>query len=297
MAPKHRSHYFVYREGSDSDLLRLGSLCLDYANPRTTLRTYYHHDTAADVKHDAACKTTVDEREYVTIAWNNDSDVSFDAGVDQLAKIGYSSEKASFQLIAVLRGSYKAIFNEQPVLEWLQARLSIAHSLTADLKYFFSRFSIWMLVGIYLVDNARVHSVSSGGQNANLDAKMPLPEPTGLAALAGATVGGSFHLSQNVWATARSKILGRKVWAGQWIKIKARYCDPSAEKPVVDPKQIKLLSVWSQGTEREDDDRPGTALLSLAADGAETEAEEQLTEAEWAKFDSELDQLLEDLED
>ncbi len=41
MAPLERATYFAYDEGFDPQLIRIGSLVFDYANPRTK-RPYNH---------------------------------------------------------------------------------------------------------------------------------------------------------------------------------------------------------------------------------------------------------------
>ena len=43
MAPLERTTFFAYNEGVDPDLLRIGSLVFDYANPRTK-RPYFHRE-------------------------------------------------------------------------------------------------------------------------------------------------------------------------------------------------------------------------------------------------------------
>jgi hypothetical protein len=43
MAPVEEVTYFGYNEGFDSQLLRLGTLVFDYANPRAK-KPYYHHE-------------------------------------------------------------------------------------------------------------------------------------------------------------------------------------------------------------------------------------------------------------
>lgn len=42
MSPKEKVTYFVYNEGVDPNILRLGTLVFDYANPRTTRKAYRH---------------------------------------------------------------------------------------------------------------------------------------------------------------------------------------------------------------------------------------------------------------
>jgi hypothetical protein len=180
---------------------------------------------------------------------------------------------------------------------WLETRLSVAHKLQRMWKNIFAAPKIWLLTGVYYMEDAQVYTIRSESSSADARVTVPIPEPSGITAMLGVKAGMKFKFGREQVIEAEAQILGRKVWAAQWTRVGARYFIKEDASTELSPKQLRLLDVWSVGTERGDND-PWVAELSLPESGSGDglEAGEEYDEKMWKEFENSVDALLEDLE-
>jgi len=184
---------------------------------------------------------------------------------------------------------------------WLQTRLSVAHKLKALYKNLVSAPKIWMLTGIYLIEDAVTFSVTSKSSSGTLAGSDPLAECTGIAALLGVSRGAKVSLGEKLEALAGTQILGKRVWASQWKQVHARYALGSSSL-LAATYNLRLLDIWGIGTQRGSGDGDIFAQVSMC-DGQDPEswaAEEgkgEYSEDVWKVFMAEVDGLLDDLEE
>jgi hypothetical protein len=96
---------------------------------------------------------------------------------------------------------------------------SVAKSITAVTNNLVKAPHVWLLTGTYVIEDGTVFSVRKESSSSNAAAKAPVPEPSGLAALAGLKVGATVRLGDGIEAQASTQIEGKKVWAAQWMKV------------------------------------------------------------------------------
>ena len=189
------------------------------------------------------------------------------------------------------------VLTHKPARLWLQASLSVASKLRAKCKNLLGVPKIWLLTGIYLMEDAVTYSVSLKSSSQSASISIPVPEPTGVAALLGLAVGTRLDLGHNLEGHALAQISGRKVWAAQWLCVSARYL-PAQEAPWEAPalgKILNLLDVWSLTSERSDDiEQVEVDMSNITGDGDQTE---DYDDATWNLFESKVQELLEEAEE
>jgi hypothetical protein len=102
-----------------------------------------------------------------------------------------------------------------------------------------------MLTGIYLIKDASYYTVTSKQSTTGAEAKIPIPEPTGLAELLDLKVNMHVKLSSGSMVTAGGQILGEKVWAAQWQQVDANTIVAKDWEGKA-PNRLKLLGVRSK---------------------------------------------------
>jgi hypothetical protein len=85
------------------------------------------------------------------------------------------------------------------------------------------RPKIWLLAGVYLIEDATTWTVTNRSSGALVAASVPLPDPTALTTLVGLNPSLHYKLGKNFVRGEGTQILGRKVWAAQYQLIKAKY--------------------------------------------------------------------------
>lgn len=186
---------------------------------------------------------------------------------------------------------------------WLETRLSVASHFKTVYKNVVSSPTIWLLTGVYLIDDAKVLVVTSRSSNDSMSGKAPVPEPTGLATLLGISPGASISVGSSYTVQAYTQILGRKVWAAQWARVKARYChvDMASATTQLDLNQLKLLDIFSTGTSRGESMANDIVELNLDAANAEkgdnAKGGEAYDEKLWVEFEERVEELVDDLGD
>jgi hypothetical protein len=111
------------------------------------------------------------------------------------------------------------LLKQDTARQWFQTRLSVARSITASVNNLIKAPDMWLLTGMYIIEDGTVFSVRKESSSSDASAKMPIPEPTGLTELAGVKIGATISLGNGIEALASTQIEGKKVWAAQWIKV------------------------------------------------------------------------------
>jgi hypothetical protein len=169
-------------------------------------------------------------------------------------------------------------------------------------KNAFALPKIWILTGIYYMEDATVFHVRSKSSETTTSGTIPIPEPTGMAQLLGVNPGMTISFGRTVEGQAIAQIGGERVWAAQWTQVGAKYFDAKGSKQQIDLaiNQLKLLNVWSVGTERAPGVQERIAELSIVKSPREDQEEDaapEYNESMWKEFEQHLDSLLEDLDD
>lgn len=203
----------------------------------------------------------------------------------------------------------QVVLNNDKARLWLQSRLSVANKIHTLYKNVVSAPKIWLLTGVYILEDAVTYHVSSKSSTNSASVKVPIPEPTGLAALLGVTVGATASFGRGFEGQALSKVLGKQIWAAQWHQIDARYiytkkADWSAESL---GKQFEILDIMSLGNQRGDVDDIKLAEVHLQSsggtpddfvlDGQVVGAKAEYSDEMWQNFEAEIDDLLEELDE
>lgn len=201
------------------------------------------------------------------------------------------------------------VLKEEVARQWLRTRLSVAHKMCALYKNVVSAPKIWLLTGIYLIDDAATYRISSKSSSNAVSVNVPIPEPSGIAALLGVSAGTRFDFGRGSTGVAETQILGRKVWAAQWHRVDAKYVSAKDSRWDADSlgNQVKILDVLTLGAERGESDEIEIAEVKLAdneataQDGelekAELDNKVEYDDAMWQRFEEEVDDLLEELEE
>lgn len=185
---------------------------------------------------------------------------------------------------------------------WLQTRLSVANKLKAVYGNVFGAPKIWLLTGIYLMDDAVSFVNISHSKSIAASASVPIVEPTGIAALLGASVGARFNMGSGFQGQAFATVKGTKVWAAQWTRVHARFA-VGGDQAALGRHDLRLLDVWSTGTTRGSRGKDGETRVEVSLgdskedDASEAEGNDEYPEEIWARFMEEVDELLDDLED
>jgi hypothetical protein len=111
------------------------------------------------------------------------------------------------------------VLKQDAVQTWFETMFSVAKSITAVTNNLVKAPHVWLLTGTYVIEDGTVFSVRKESSSSNAAAKAPVPEPSGLAALAGLKVGATVRLGDGIEAQASTQIEGKKVWAAQWMKV------------------------------------------------------------------------------
>lgn len=119
---------------------------------------------------------------------------------------------------------FEDLLKDPEVVKWFQTRLSVAKFMSrfyAMAKNAVSPPSIWLLTGTYAIEDATVYSVRLSSSSDKASAKVPVTDPTGLSGLVGLKAGVTVGLGDGVEAHASTQIMGRKIWAARWQKVRS----------------------------------------------------------------------------
>ncbi|CAI6331710.1 unnamed protein product [Periconia digitata] len=309
MAPVERITYFAYNEGIDPSRLPLGTIVFDYANARLSRHSYRPSEDEESVLKESKY-IDEDKRSFCNMLWTQKSDGLLNIDLKKVIEAGHSTSKSDTRLIVGKAGSKVEIIDsdkffddhllkQEAVRQWFETRFSVARSITAAVNNLVKAPHVWLLTGKYVIEDGTVFSVRKESSSSHTAAKVPVPEPSGLSDLAGLKVGVTVRLGNGVEAQASTQIEGRKVWAAQWIKVKARYVANSKAKSdsATVVQTLELHDVWSTGTTRRwDDEAPALQLEKVLDDTAEIDDSSSFDEAWWDRFEDKLAEHLEDLE-
>ncbi|KAL1797140.1 hypothetical protein ACET3X_003746 [Alternaria dauci] len=311
MAPIEKITYFAYNEGIDPTRLPLGMLAFDYANARLSRRSFRPRENDEALLKDCNL-VDEDKRSFCNMLWTEKSDALLNIDLKKVIEAGWNSSKSDARLIVGKKGSKLEIIDsdkffedyllkQDAVRQWFETRLSVARSITAAVNNLIKAPDMWLLTGIYIIEDGTVFSVRKESSSSHASAKMPIPEPTGLTGLAGLKAGATIRIGNGIEAQASTQIEGEKVWAAQWIKVKARYVAISKLRKNTEAVMhtVVLQDVWSTGTTRGWDDEPQAVELGLSnmhEDSTEEGNTSLFDEEWWSKFDDKLASHLEDLD-
>ncbi|KAK4444795.1 hypothetical protein QBC34DRAFT_442299 [Podospora aff. communis PSN243] len=298
MAVREMETYFGYSEpGHDVDRLRIGSLVFDYANPRTK-RPHYGHHEVDELLNDPSIAEKVEYDECsMTLRTNKSS--SFGFGLGELLDLEHSREREMYRHVmgpSGLRVELKdapKFFQENILAEGSKARLWLETRLSAP--------SVWLLTGVHLIDNAVAYTVSSKQLSNAASAAVPIPDPTLIAEMLGASVGARFSVGRGFDLEATSQVRGRRIWRAQWTRVSVKYFTVRATAAGPQPQrlgnQFGLLDVEDIGSVRSNEIHMAeVGVVDASKDEGEIQdVEVELDDEQWAEFERILDQLLEDL--
>ena len=106
---------------------------------------------------------------------------------------------------------------------WLSSRLAIVRKLDKLKALAGKRPEIWLLVKILKVKDAQGISVLQATKDVKTSAKVPVPDPTGVAHIAALKAGANLDLGSGVSCRASSIFRDDKIWAAQYQKLNVRY--------------------------------------------------------------------------
>ncbi|KAL0940722.1 uncharacterized protein CTRU02_203484 [Colletotrichum truncatum] len=310
MLPAERVTYFGYYEGLDPKLLRLGSMVLDYANPRHKC-PYYHGEVPN--MFEPPVIATADERPYCSMSEKRTSSFGGDIGLGHLLLVESSRSKLSSRLVVGTQGSKVELINpleffsqmlqEDGVRKWLEVVLTVASGLQKTWKNAFASPKIWLLTGVYLIEDATCLAVSSKSSSAGLSTDVVIPDLAGIAALLNTNIHAKVSLTNDTEGYVETKILGRRVWAAQWQQISASYVLTQKQEWNVRSRgmRLKLLDRFSVGTERGEADKVEMVDLKLdltfATENDSRCGDNGQDEKMWHQFEEEFNELMEELEE
>jgi hypothetical protein len=162
------------------------------------------------------------------------------------------------------------------------------------------RPKIWLLTGVYLIEDATTWTVTNRSSGALVAGSVPLPDPTALTTLVGLNPSLHYEVGKNFVRREGTQILGRKVWAAQYQLIKAKYVTV-AEGTELPVDRIKLLSILSTQKSRGEGNvidlhlSDDFALEKLEED--DVQVEKEFTKDYWKDFETEVKELEEELAD
>ncbi|MCJ1385653.1 hypothetical protein MMC17_008776 [Xylographa soralifera] len=270
MAPLERRTYFGYREGLDPSVMTLGSLLFDYTNPRTK-RPYIHEDLSSAATEQWCL---VDERSSCYIAYKGDNRISFGVGLNDLAAIDTNRSGSSYSVVASPKGSRvelkepevfftNQVLTDQKARFWLQSRLSVASWLKLRKGLTERSPRIWLLTGLYFMEDASFLDVFDSGSSFGVEGAAPIPEPSGIASLLQLSVGARAKIGSRNVAVASSKVLGKKVWAAQFQLVRAKYVTEHKWNDA-SVHILRLVDVFSLETRRVANTKGNAAEVDLA---------------------------------
>ena len=100
---------------------------------------------------------------------------------------------------------------EKDAVFWLETRLSVMRKIDYLYTKLRSNPHIWMLTGLELLEDATHIDVQGRTSENSAAAAVPVPEPTGFAALAGISIGGQIHYGSGNTMTAGRKVKGSNI--------------------------------------------------------------------------------------
>lgn len=165
-------------------------------------------------------------------------------------------------------------------------------------KTFKRRPKIWLLTGIYEIEDATTCVVTRKSSKSGVNATVPIPEPTGLATLL-LQPGAKVELGSGTTISSRVQIMGMKVWAAQWQQVEAKFllAEDWKDKGEI-ANRLKLLDLVSLQVERGTADTKYAEVDLNDEDVASVQGDgELLDEDYWAMFDREVERTEEDFEE
>jgi len=302
MAPYEKSTYFGYREGHDPSLLQLGSLVFDYANPLHK-RPFFARGKPFD--NVGPPMVSSDSRKDCYMMSEGGENASFGIGVLDYAQLDLLRQNSRYLMVAAKTGSKIFLIDTLKYLEnvvlkseeaqiWLSTRLAVSRrqKLLKDLT--FNHPKLWMLTGLYLMDDATTVHVSSRDGSVGATASAPIPDPLMISELLQAGVGAKVEFGVNYVLSSGSTIEGKRVWAAQWQQIKADYVVTSDDSSK--PLQVNLTDKLSIRKARGEKNVAALNVSESKMEEQKDDSDETYDQNYWNEFDKELDELLEDMD-
>jgi hypothetical protein len=159
------------------------------------------------------------------------------------------------------------------------------------------RPEIWLLTGVYLIEDATTWSIRDKSSNTSYTGSIPLPEPTALTSLLGLNPSLHYEVGKSFIKKEGTQILGRKVWAAQYQRIKAKYYTVAdgTESPVDTIKLLSILSTQKSRGEGEFIELNISDDFELEQSGDEVQEDQEFTEDYWKEFETDVEELTEEL--
>ncbi|KAH8704767.1 hypothetical protein BGW36DRAFT_412936 [Talaromyces proteolyticus] len=301
---KEEKSFFLYETGRELDVLCLGNLVLgDYTNP-TTARHYTHRPLT-----DIETENYVSASELSECTIRNGS--SWGPGLSVTAS-GFSQASLKFDdssttIVAAKKGRRVVLKNPGTFLNFhilrtpeaqneLRKWVSAARSdLILKLKSLRTP-KIWMLTGVYILDDAAVLSISK----RDLHTSIGIGSNT-LFDLMTVPVGGSIGLGSSSYLESRMSFTGSHVWAAQYRLLDIRYIKIEPGQDSVDlPSQILLYpKITSHGVLRGSPSasQADQAHVCIAAEDSSDTEMQKLDRSEDEEYNSLLDEEIQFMED
>lgn len=189
---------------------------------------------------------------------------------------------------------------------WLESRLTVQKEIQRLGSKLQRSPEIWILTGLRQIEDASTFNVSNTDSKKGGEAKIPIPDPSGMTTLLGLTVGASIKLENGSKLTTGAKYPGLRIWAAQWQKVEAKYKVISKWNAAELSNTLKLLDVVSTGNQRAGDQKDvvEVELASAESTGGSELVEDsddnemaKITDEYWAAFDRELKDMVDDYPD
>ncbi|KAI0408074.1 hypothetical protein F4802DRAFT_594519 [Xylaria palmicola] len=250
-----KNTYLPYTRGIPPDELRLGSLYLDPDNPNLgleKLRFEYKERTLSSERYWESIKAwtgepEVDDVEPYVLRFQATTEWALQAKVIDVANMGVEKTKTSdVSIVGTMARRYQIkkpekflrqqVLTQPEVKKWIAERLSISfyarwkhHKKTGEP---WKAPSIWMVTGVHLISDGRVHSGWSVGQNVhghvNADpGTLSSGLPTGQSAV---HIQGS--LNDNVVMEHIYGQAGERIWCAQFMELAVDFTNgPRRDEP------------------------------------------------------------------
>lgn len=108
---------------------------------------------------------------------------------------------------------------------------------------------VWLLTGSHLMGDAACLNIVGKSSGGSASAAMLVPDPSGIASALEINPNARWRTSSSLVIGGWSKILGKRIWVGQYQKLKANYI---YLKHGVEPSEmlVKLLYIFSMHTNK-----------------------------------------------
>ncbi|KAK0510849.1 hypothetical protein JMJ35_006401 [Cladonia borealis] len=294
--------FIPYRKGLDPSVMRLGCMSRG-TEPRYASRPDFDLTRFLFSDEDKAKWAIVDQRPHAVIVSEGRKVRSFGGGLQSLFDADFWHSPSHLAMAVGVNGSVVELrepekFFEDVLLQDLEARRWISANLSVDKKLDYLRIKlrsppgIWLLTGIYLIEDAHNLLTIDAASGISAQVTMPLPDPSMITQLLQANPNLHFKVGSGKLLASNAQILGPKVWAAQFQMIGP---GPMLRRPGEEFafNRVKLLNIYSsymRGDEAESEDVVLTRKFATGQDVANNEDEEDLARAEEyrALFEAEM---------